>query len=196
MRIAILFAFSALSACSATIPPVEVTRFNTGQQMVSGSVAVVPMAGGDSQGLEFRTYASAVSRQLAALGYADNSGSTSPYIAEVDYSRGTRTEAAKRSPFTIGIGGGIGGGSYGRGGGIGIGTSIGLGRGGTRETVITRLSVRIKSRADGKAIWEGRAETAAPARAPSAAPGLAADKLAAALFKGFPGQSGETILVP
>jgi hypothetical protein len=155
-------------------------------------VNIVPMVSGDSQGLEFRTYASAVARQMASLGYTEASGATSPYIAEVDYSRGTRTEAAKRSPFSIGIGGG----SFGRGGGVGIGTSIGLGGGGTRETVITRLSVRIKSRADGKAIWEGRAETAYPARAPAAAPGLAADKLAAALFKGFPGQSGETIVVP
>ncbi len=192
MRIAILFAFSALCGCSTTIPPVEVTRFNTSQPMVAGGVTIVSIGGGDSQGLEFRTYASAVSRQMAGLGYSEATGTSSPYIAEVEHSRGTRIEAAKRSPFSIGIGGG----SYGRGGGIGIGTSIGLGGGGTRDIIITRLSVRIKSRADGKAIWEGRAETAAPARAPSAQPGLAADKLAAALFKGFPGQSGETIVVP
>ena len=192
MRIAILFAFSALSACSATIPPVEVTRFNTGQPMVAGGVSILPKVGSDSQSLEFRTYASAVARQMAGLGFTETSGANAPYIAEIEHSRGTRTDAAKRSPFTIGIGGG----SFGRGGGIGVGTSIGLGGEGTRETIITRLSVRIKSRTDGKAMWEGRAQTSASARAPAAQPGLAAEKLAAALFKGFPGKTGETVIVP
>jgi hypothetical protein len=45
-------------------------------------------------------------------------------------------------------------------------------------------------------VWEGRAETQAPANAPAAQPGLAADKLASALFKDFPGESGRTITVP
>lgn len=192
MRYLVLCGFVALSACTATIPPVEVTRFHVDQPMTPGTVAVLPVPGGDPQGLEFRTYASAVAKQLAGLGYAEASDPKSPFIAEVDYSRGTRTDIARRSPFSIGIGGG----SFGRHGGIGVGTSFGLGGGGSKETVITRLSVRIKARVDGKPLWEGRAETSAPARAAAAQPGLAAEKLAAALFTGFPGESGKTVTVP
>jgi hypothetical protein len=191
MRSLTIVAFLALCSCSATIPPVEVTRFTTGQQIAAGPVAVVPALGSDSQSLEFRTYASAVARQLASIGYPEERDQSSPYIAEIAYSRGTRAEAAKRSPISIGIGGG----SFGRGGGIGIGTSIGLG-GGRRETAVMMLSVRLKSRASGQAVWEGRAQTEATARSPAAQPGLSADKLAAALFNGFPGKSGETIIVP
>ena len=192
MRSLALIALASLSACAATIPPVEVTRFHVDQPITPAAVAILPVPGGDPQGLEFRTYGSAVAKQLAALGYAEATDAKSPFIAEVDYSRGTRTDVARRSPFSIGIGTG----SYGRHGGIGIGTSFGVGGGVTSETVITRLSVRIKARADGKPLWEGRAETSAPARAPAAQPGLAAEKLASALFKGFPGKSGETITVP
>ena len=192
MRIFALCACAALSACAATIPPVEVTRFHVDQPMTPAAIAILPAPGGDTQGLEFRTYGAAVAKQLAALGYLEASDLKSPFIAEVDYTRGTRTDVARRSPFSIGIGTG----SYGRGGGFGIGTSFGVGGGGTRDTVTTRLSVRIKARVDGKPVWEGKAQTSAPANAPAAQPGLAAEKLAAALFKGFPGKSGETISVP
>jgi hypothetical protein len=181
-----------LGGCAATIPPVEVTRFHTGLANRPASFVVAPLPGGDPQGLEFRVYAAAVAKQMTALGFGETSDSKSPYIVEVDYLRGTRTDFAKRSPVTIGVGGGTGGGGF----GIGLGTSFGIGGGGTRETVLTRLSVRMKSRLDGKAVWEGRAETEAPARAPSAQPGLAAEKLARALFKDFPGVSGSTITVP
>ena len=90
----------------------------------------------------------------------------------------------------------VGGGSFGRGGGVGIGTSFGFGRNRPNEVVVTRMAVQIRNRADKAVIWEGRAETEAPARAPAAQPGLAADKLAAALFKDFPGVSGQTVRVP
>jgi Domain of unknown function (DUF4136) len=192
MRIFAVFLACALGGCAATIPPVEVTRFHSGIAKTPAAVAIVPLGGGDPQGLEFRVYAAAVAKQLTALGYSETTDAKSPYITEVDYARGTRTDFAKRSPVTIGVGGGTGGGGF----GIGLGTSFGLGGGGTRETVLTRLSVRIKNRSDGRVNWEGRAETAAPARAPAAQPGLAAEKLARALFKDFPGVSGSTITVP
>jgi Domain of unknown function (DUF4136) len=192
MRVFALILPVVLAACTASIPPVEVTRFHLGQVIPAGNVAIVPVVGGDSQALEFRTYAAAVARELARLGYTEAATALTPLIAEVDFSRGTRTDFARRSPVTIGVGGG----SYGGGLGIGIGTSFGVGGNRSRETVLTRLSVRLKTRSDGKPVWEGRAETQAPAGAPSAQPGLAADKLATALFKGFPGRSGETITIP
>jgi hypothetical protein len=51
-------------------------------------------------------------------------------------------------------------------------------------------------RSDQVVIWEGTAVQAAKAGSPAAQPGIAASKLAEALFKDFPGVSGETIRVP
>jgi hypothetical protein len=181
-----------LSGCAAAIPPVEVTRFHTGANSAPGEVVLVPLDGGDPASLEFRSYAAAVAKELTVIGYREGHGSATAYIAEVDVSRGVREELSRRSPVTIGIGGG----SFGRGGGIGIGTSFGVGGNRPRETVVTKLSVRLKARSDGKPFWEGRAETAAVSGAPAAQPGIAAAKLANALFRGFPGKSGETIIVP
>jgi Domain of unknown function (DUF4136) len=189
---AALSSIAALGGCTATIPPVEVTRFHAGQASQRSAITIQPMGGGDPAALEFRTYAAAVGKQLVALGYTESIDAKSPFVAEVDFSRGTRTDLARRSPVTIGVGGGTGGGGF----GIGLGTSFGIGGGGSKEQIVTKLSVRIKNRADGTAVWEGRAQTEAPSRAPAAQPGLAAEKLAAALFKGFPGVSGETITVP
>ena len=184
-------AIVSLSGCVASIPSVEVTRFHSNPQLAAGTALIEPLSG-DPQSLEFRTYATAVARELNKLSLTESTDSKSPYIVSIDFGRSTREELAKRSPITIGIGGG----SFGRGGGIGLGTSFGLGSNRARETIISRLAVQIRRRADKIVVWEGRAETQAPARAPSAQPGLAADKLAAALFKGFPGDSGKTIIVP
>ncbi len=182
----------ALGACSSTIPPVEVTRFHLGQPFERGAVTIVPATPTDGDSLEFRTYAAALARAMAPLGFTGPTGTGQPLIAELDFSRGSRTEMARRSPVSIGVGGG----SFGRGGGIGIGTSFGLGGNRSGQVIISRLSVRIKQKSDGKAVWEGRAETSAAARSAGAQPGLAADKLATALFRDFPGRSGETITVP
>lgn len=178
----------ALSACTAPIPPVEVTRFHTGGLSERGSVSIAAGEGLSTESLEFRTYAMAVSRELVRLGFAESAGTGSTRIAEVSFTRGTLSKRLAEPPVSVGVGGGTGG------VGIGIGIPIGSSNR-TRETVITRLSVRLLNRADGKPVWEGRAETSAPATAPAAQPGLAADKLAKALFADFPGQSGATITV-
>lgn len=183
---------ASLAGCVASIPPVQVTRFHSEAQLAPGGVVIVPAGGGDPQGLEFRTYAAAVARELNTLGLSETRDAQSPYVATVEYARDTREGLVKRSPFSIGIGGG----SFGRGGGIGLGTSFGIGKSRSNDIVATRLGVQLRKRAQTTAIWEGRAETQAPARAPSAQPGLAADKLAAALFKNYPGISGQTVTVP
>jgi Domain of unknown function (DUF4136) len=200
MRIKPFFAIAAaislgapmLGGCAATIPPVEVTRFHTGAGVTAGDIALLPVDGVDAQSLEFRTYAAAVAQQLSRLGYKEVNAATTPYVAELEIARGVRDEPNRRSPVTIGVGGG----TFGRNVGLSVGTAIGLGDSGPKQTIITKLSVRMKNRADGKPFWEGRAETAARANAPAAQPGLAAQKLADALFRGFPGKSGETVVVP
>ncbi len=195
MRTTAIFLITAatlLAGCAATIPPVEVTRFHAGSNAAAGEVALMPITGVDAQSLEFRTYASAVAQQLTRLGYKEASAATTPYIAEIEIARGVRDEASRRSPVTIGVGGG----TFGRNVGLSVGTAIGLGGNSPKQIIVTKLSVRLKSRADGKPFWEGRAETAARANAPSAQAGLAAQKLAEALFRDFPGKSGETVVVP
>jgi Domain of unknown function (DUF4136) len=181
-----------LGGCAASIPSVQVTRFHNSPTLASGAVLIQPPVGGDAQSLEFRAYAAAVARELTRLGLTESQDKASPYIVTLDVARDSREELAGRSPVTIGIGGG----SFGRSSGISLGTSFGLGKNRAREVVITRMAVQIRKRDAAAVIWEGRAETESPARAPAAQPGLAADKLATALFQGFPGDSGKTVRIP
>jgi hypothetical protein len=186
----IVFSLSllALSGCAASIPPVEVTRFHLGQQPASGPVVIEAAEGQNAASLEFGTYAAAVSRELIRLGFPLEGKAS--YRIVLGFERAER-QVAKRSPVTIGIGGGSFGGNI----GIGLGTSFGVGKS-TSAIIGTHMSVQMKRIADGAVVWEGRAQTEAPAKAPAAQPGLAADKLTRALFQDFPGESGRTIIVP
>jgi hypothetical protein len=183
---------ASLAGCAASIPPVQVTRFHANPQLAAGTAVIEPGGSGDAKSLEFRAYAAAVARELTSLGVSEAQGVATPYVVTLDVARDTREELAGGSPVTIGVGGG----SFGRRSGVSLGTSFGLGKNRTREVIITRMAVQIRKRADKSVIWEGRAETEASSRAPASQPGLAADKLAAALFKGFPGESGRTVRVP
>lgn len=183
-----------LSACVAPVGPVEVTRFHvpaTGQ-LGQGTVAVEPAEGMDGQSLEFRTYAAAVAQQLQRVGYADMvaGGRSSQSVALVRIERESFRRDSRGSPVSIGIGGGTGG--YGSGVGLGVGLNL---SGPPPETIETRLFVTIRDRASGQALWEGRASFSVRASSPLAQAQLGAAKLADALFRDFPGQSGETILV-
>ena len=98
--------------------------------------------------------------------------------------------AGRRSPVSVGVGGSTG--SYGSGVGLGIGVNLG---GGPKRMADLQLAVRIDDAASGQALWEGRAVTMVPVKAPASQPSLAAAKLADALFRDFPGESGRTISV-
>ena len=177
-----------LGGCAASIPPVQVTRFHLSGPIAPGTVAL----DAGIMSLEASTYRAAVTRELARLGFNDTTGDASRYQASVGIETETRAAAPKRSPVSIGIGGGTGG----YGGGVGAGVSFGLGGNKNSQIVATRLSVQLRERSGKGVVWEGRAETEAPSNAPASQPGLAADKLAKALFKDFPGESGRTISVP
>ncbi len=187
-------ALSLLAACVAPTGPVEVTRFHvpTAAQLGQGSVAIEPAEGMDGQSLEFRTYAAAVSRELQRAGYAEMiaGGRSSQSVAIIRVERESFRSGSDGSPVSVGIGGGTGG--YGSGVGLGVGFNL---SGPPPETVETRLFVTIRDRASGQALWEGRASFSARASSPLAQTQLGAARLAEALFRGFPGTSGETILV-
>jgi Domain of unknown function (DUF4136) len=186
----ILFAaVLALGGCAASIPPVQVTRFHLSIPITPGTIAMDPGV----MSLEASTYRAAVAAELARLGFADAGSQMSRYQVSVGIERDTRPAPPRRSPITIGVGGGTGG--YG-GGGVGLGASFGLGGNKNRDAVFTRMSVQLRDRSTKSVVWEGRAETVATSNAPAAQPGLAADKLAKALFRDFPGESGRTISVP
>lgn len=187
----LLLAPVALAGCQTAVPPVEVTRFHIGDQTGRGTIAVELLTLNDDISIEYRTYAAAVGRELQRLGFTEQTGIGSQYIASVNYLRGVRDRlAGGRSPVSVGVGGSTG--SYGSGVGVGIGINL---SGPPKPIVTTQLNVQIKRRSDMSVIWEGRAITEAKEGSPAAQPGLAASKLAAALFKDFPGVSGRTITV-
>lgn len=171
----------------------EITRFHLGQQIARGPIAIEPFGDQGADSLEFRTYADAVGRQLTRLGWTvvDTPGQ-SEQVAFVDVHQGTRETLARRSPVTLGIGGG----SFGYGGGVGGGISFPVGGGRGGPVVGTMMEVSIKRRSDGTVFWEGRGRTEARAGSPEAQPSIAVEKLADALFGDFPGESGATIRVP
>jgi hypothetical protein len=191
-----LLVAASLAGCTTggggTQAGADVTRFHLGQAIARSQIAVEPTDQADANGLEFRTYADAVARQLTRLGWnVVPAGTPSEQVALIDVQQGTREALAQRSPISIGIGGGTGG--YRSGVGAGVSLGVGGGRGG--EIVGTMLEVRIKRRSEGTVFWEGRASTEARAGTPGAERGPAVEKLAEALFRDFPGESGRTIRI-
>ena len=183
----------ALASCVAPVGPVEVTRFHVPElaNLGRGAIAVEPAAGQDGSSMEFNSYAGAVSRQLSLLGYsAAAAAGSSPQVAVLRIERHSWRPDRAHGPVSVGVGGQTG--SYGSGVGVGIGLDL---SGPPPEQVETLLGVTIKDRASGKALWEGKATFVVRATSPLATTQLGAAKLAEALFKGFPGSSGETIQV-
>ncbi len=151
---------------------VEVTRSHLGgpaNAVARGTVAVTAAttAPTDVQSTDFRAYAAAVTRQLQRAGYTPvAAGASSAFVARVTYRRGALSTPAA-VPAQVAADAGI----------------------------ATELFVTIERAIDATVIWEGRATTAARGTGPGGFDPQA-DKLAAALFKGFPGESGRTITLP
>lgn len=183
----------ALSGCVVPTGPVEVTRFNRAAEGVTyGNGSYSVQIAGDSaagQGLAATPYLAAVAREMQRVGYSEKLGSGSEVVAEVRVT--TADLLPQRNPVSVGVGGSAG--SYGSGVGLGVGIDL---SGRSQWQVETTLSVRIIRRSDNLVIWEGKAVQAAKAGSPAAQPGIAASKLAEAMFRDFPGVSGETIRIP
>lgn len=194
MRLWVLMVMGALalSGC-ATSAPVRVTRFhlNTPIERVGVAAAPMPGAGTDSAGLETQFYARAIEQALIAQGFGSAAGGAAPGLtANFKITRNVRSLGVAQSPVTVGIGGGSFGGGLGGGGSI----AFPVGRAREREAYVTELFVQLK-RPSGEVVWEGRAQSQADVGSRAASPAEVAQKLATALFQGFPGQSGQTITV-
>jgi hypothetical protein len=148
---------------------VDVTRTHLGQQLARAQIAVEPAEAADANTPEFRAYAQTVEQHLTRHGYSiATNRSASEQIARVDVRQGSRT--ALTTGWPAGLATGSGG----------------------ANVVATLLDVRIQRRSDGTVFWQGRAVTETPA---STARGEIVARLAAALFRDFPGESGRTIRV-
>ena len=152
---------------------VDVTRFHLGQPVARGQISIEAFDPADANMPEYPSYAAAVARQLARLGWtvANTRGQTEQ-VALIDVQQGSRGALQGR------VGGGMAGGAAGASG----------------TMAATQLEVRIKRRSDATVFWEGRAVADAEA---AGAQGRVAmvDRLAQALFQDFPGESGRTIRV-
>lgn len=173
-----------VSSAAIARPPVEVTRFAVRPTIAPGSAVPTVVA---PESLEQHSNQDAVGRALSRIGFGPADPANAQYTYTADVTRETRAPTRRRSPITIGIGGGTGG----YGGGVGLGGSFGLGGRRTSPAVITRLSVQLRDRITQAVVWEGRATTTDERDQPVAT----VDRLADALFKDFPGDSGRTIKV-
>jgi hypothetical protein len=169
----------------------EATRFHLGQPIARGQIAIEAADPSRTGSLEYAGYADAVARQLARLGWTVvPANARTEQVAIIAVEQGTQEQLRSRPAVSLGVGGGTGGWHSGVGGGAGVSFPIG---GHAKSVVATTMEVRIKRRSDSTVFWEGRARTMAPAGSAAAAPAGAAEKLAAALFQDFPGESGRTI---
>jgi len=186
----LIAALATLAACTTPAQRgTEVTRFHVAQPFESAMVSIEPSDPAQVNSLEYRQYAALVSAEMSRHGFTTGETAETEFVIRVDVSRGTREEAARRSPFSIGIGGG----SFGRRSGIGLGTSFGVGGSRGGEVTVTQLDVSIVRRADETALWEGRATRVTEPGTES--PASIVQRLAQALFQDFPGESGSTITV-
>jgi len=181
-----------LAGCAST-PTADITRFNIGAPIPKDAIEVEAANAADANGLEWRSYADIVARELAAIGFAraGGAGPRSAYIAALSVQQTTRTGPPRSSGVSIGLGGA----SYGGGVGVGGGVTVPLGKRPSNELRENRLAVQIRRRSDSSVVWEGRAVQEVPADDAGASLGAAVPALAHALFADFPGANGKTIKV-
>lgn len=194
MRILTVLAPLALIGGCATsyVSPVEVTRFtgDSPNRLSMGTIAVraAPDQPGDS--LEFSAYQNAVAAELGELGYRVVPLAQAVQVAEIRVGRSVAQPQRSRGPVSVGVGGSTG--SFGSGLGLGLGFDL---SGRPKDRIDTEIGVTIRDNGNGQALWEGRAAFSASSDSNYADRQRAANRLADALFSGFPGQSGETIQV-
>ncbi|HEX8222358.1 MAG TPA: DUF4136 domain-containing protein [Allosphingosinicella sp.] len=155
----------------------EVARFHLGDPVARAQIAIEPFDKADSNRPEFPAYAAAVGRQLSRLGWTVvPTTAGSEQIALIDLEQGSREAIAALSAARVGRG-----------------VSSTLPAGTSADVTASLLEVAIRRRSDGTVFWEGRAVGEARTGAPEAARTAVVERLAEALFRDFPGESGRTI---
>lgn len=183
-----------LTACAAPayVSPVEVTRFSApAATLGSGTITLRPAPGTD-ESLEWGIYRAAVATELERLGYrvVPDMGAQ---VALISVREAVLEAGRERGPVSVGGGGSVG--SWGSGVGLGVGINLNSLAGPPADRIERLLSVSIRSSDAPANLWEGRASFTASTDSDFAEDAPAAGRAAAALFRGFPGTSGETIEV-
>jgi hypothetical protein len=186
LRSAPLLLAAALAACAGVgkgdkaVPPgLDVARFHLGEPVARAQIAIEPFDKADGNRPEYPAYAAAVGRQLRRLGWTVvPTTAGSEQIALIDLEQGSREAVAALSAARIGRG---------LSATVPAGTSAGI--------TASLLEVAIRRRSDGTVFWEGRAVGEARTGSPEAARTAVVERLAEALFRDFPGESGRTIRV-
>lgn len=176
-----------LSACAERMQT-QVSRFHTISAPPAGEKVLIEPADPARAGIEFAGYADLVGQELGQHGYQPAKGETPDIIARLAFEVVELPGAADGGSSTR-IGLGIGGGGRHLGGGLG--TSFGLGGSEPQSSYVRRLMVVMIDADSGQRIYEGRVESR------GRNPDLAAvmPYLVEALFREFPGTSGETKMV-
>jgi len=173
----------SLGACSSVKDPgrqggVEVARSHLGQAVARTQIAIEAFDRADANRPEFPAYAAAVARQLSRLGWTVVPAGGTEQVAMIDVEQGSREAITALSAARVGRG---------------IAPEAAMA--GAGDAIATLLEVAIRRRSDGSVFWEGRAVSEARAGSAEAGRTAAVDKLAGALFRDFPGESGRTIRI-
>ena len=180
---------------------VDVARFRAegaaGEALGKGTIGVIAApaeAGADAGAGDARdlaTFEAAVVDQLAKAGYdVATADPTGGQVTELRLRRAVvEPEEAPHKP----VSGAMAMGVSNHGSMMGMALAVDLSKP-RKALVSTRLEVRIKDRKSDAALWEGRAEIVTREGDARWGDRAIAARLAAALFDGFPGRTGETTL--
>lgn len=182
------------AATLAATATVEVTRFHLlsppAPAITGATIAIEPAAAAEpaappaAPSLQFGALAAAASGAFVRAGFKPVAGGQpADYVARLSLT-GSSEVVQRRSPISIGLGGGTGGWN----GGVGGGVSFPIG-GGARTVTAATMTMQIRRSSDNTTVWEGRANGIAP----GADPMSAASALLQALLKGFPGTNGQSV---
>jgi len=187
-RTALFLLTGALAACATTGEKggrsqsggIEVGRFHLGEPTIARSqIAIEPFDRADANRPEFAACVAAVTRELTRLGWTVVPTTRgSEQVAMIDVEQGSRDAIAAISAARVGRG-----------------IASGPAMGNAANVTATLLEVAIRRRSDGTVFWEGRAVGEGRTGSPEAAPAAAVGRLASALFRDFPGESGRIIRV-
>jgi len=164
---------ASLAGCAGTgggsaAGGMDVNRTHLGQPIARAQIAVEPANAAAQNNPEFAAYQAAVARELVRHGYTVVPAvGTSEQVARIDVRQGSH---AAMTTGWAGV----------------------QPRRDNAALTATLLDVRIQRRSDGTVYWQGRAVDEAPADADRTA---MVSRLASALFRDFPGESGRTIRV-
>ncbi len=168
----------------------DVTRFHILAPPAGETLRVVPEDPALADSPEFRAFAQLIGSRLGTYGYRPAPPGTEPDLyARISYGVRPGPVAdpdAANPPVTVGVG--VGG--YGRHVGGGISTAFGLSSS-TRPLFLRELRLVLVRRADSSVVFEGRASSLGK----TDRLGDVMPYLVDAMFKDFPGKSGQTITV-